>query len=79
MTKKQVLTSQQNSLKALSSPKYRGKHLVIVKNKIFTALTGQKAAKIFKEIIKKYPGEKPTITYVPKEGSLILIYLDNEN
>ena len=71
MTKKQTINSQ-NSLKALSSPKYRGKHLVIVKNKIFSAKTGQRAAEIFKEVIKKYPKEKPTITYVPQEGSLIL-------
>ena len=65
--------SKQTSLKVLSSPRYRGKHLIIVKDKIFTAKTGQEAARIFKEVIKKYPKEKPTITYVPKEGSLILV------
>lgn len=73
MAKKYTTISKQNSLKALSSPKYRGKHLVMVKNKIFTAKTGQEAAKIFREVIKEYPKEKPTITYVPKEGSLILL------
>jgi len=56
----------------LSLPKYRGKHLVIVQDKIFTATTGQEAARIFREVIKKYPEDKPTITYVPKEDSLIL-------
>lgn len=72
MAKKYTTISKQNSLKALSSSKYRGKHLVIVKNKIFAAKTGQEASKIFREVIRKYPKEKPTITYVPKEGSLIL-------
>ena len=62
------------TLKFFSSPKYKGKHLVIVKGKVFTAKTGQEASKIFKEVIKKYPQEKPTITYVPKEDALILIF-----
>ena len=63
-------------LSALSSPKYRGKHIVIVKDKIFSAQTGQAATKIFKEVVKKYPKEKPTITYVPKDGSLILFLIE---
>lgn len=73
MLKKQT----KNSVQTLSNPKYRGRHLVIVKNKIFSVKTGQEAVKIFKEIIKKYPAEKPTITYIPQEGSLILIYSNN--
>ncbi len=57
----------------LSNPRYRGKHLVIVKDKIFTALTGQEAARIFRKVTKEHPKEKPTITYVPKEEMLILV------
>ena len=72
MPKKQITTSKQNTLKALSIPKYRGKHLVMVKNKIFTAKTGHEAVRIFKEVIEKYPKEKPTIAYIPKEDMLIL-------
>lgn len=68
----QKKTASYKSLKMLSSPKYKGKHLIIVKNKVFTAKTGQEAARIFKEVIKRYPKEKPTITYVPKENMLIL-------
>lgn len=66
---KKVSTKVKNNL---SLPKYRGKHLVMVQNKIFTATTGQEAARIFREVVKKYPQDKPTITYVPNEGSLIL-------
>lgn len=64
--------SQNRILKALSNPRYKGRHLVIVKNKVFSAQTGQQAAKLFKEVTTKYPQEKPTITYVPKEETLIL-------
>lgn len=64
--------SQNQILKAISSPRYRGRHLVIIKNKVFSAQTGQQAVKLFKEVTKKYPKEKPTITYVPKEEALIL-------
>ena len=66
--------SKNKPLSALSHPKYRGQHLVIVKGKIFASRTGQKAAKVFKEVIKKYPNEKPTITYVPKGDMLILFF-----
>lgn len=69
---KNKIISQRDSLKILSATKYRGKHLVIIKNRVFAAKTGQEAAKIFKEVIKKYPKEKPTIAYVPKEEMLIL-------
>lgn len=75
--KKRITLSKRNSLEALSNPRHRGKHLVIVKNKIFTAKTGQEATRIFKEVIKKYPGEKPTIAYVPKEDMLILFCLNH--
>jgi len=56
----------------LSSPKYKGRHLVILKNEVFSAKTGKEAAGIFKQVIKKYPHEKPTLTYVPKDEALIL-------
>lgn len=65
-------TEQKESLKVFTNPLYQGKHLVMIQDKVFSAKTGSEAAKIFKKVIKKYPNEKPTITYVPKEGSLIL-------
>jgi len=70
----QTTQPKDKSLSALSSPKYRGKHLVIIKDKVFASKTGQGAAKIFKEVIQKYPEEKPTITYIPKEDMLILFF-----
>lgn len=60
-------------LHVLSHPRYRGKHVVVVRNKVFAAKTGQEAAKIFRKVVKQYPRAKPTLTYVPKEEVLILI------
>ncbi|MEK9165512.1 MAG: DUF5678 domain-containing protein [Patescibacteria group bacterium] len=76
MRQKQIFKQNKN-LSVLSSQKYKGKHIVMVKDKIFASKTGQEAAKIFKEVIKKYPKEKPTITYIPKEDTLILFFKEN--
>lgn len=55
-----------------ANPRFRGKHVVLVANKIFTAKTGQGAAKILDKVFKKYPKETPEIAYLPKSHSLIL-------
>ena len=52
--------------------KYRGKHIVLVDNKIFTAKTGEGASKILTEVRVKYPDQTPEIAYLPKAQSLIL-------
>ncbi|MDI6794375.1 MAG: DUF5678 domain-containing protein [bacterium] len=55
-----------------TDPDYRGKHIVMIAGEVFTAKTGKEASKIFDRVTKKYPGKTPTITYVPKEDTLIL-------
>ncbi len=55
-----------------TNPLYRGKHIVMIAGKIFTAKTGRDASRIFNKVTRKYPGKTPTITYVPKEDALIL-------
>lgn len=65
-------SSRHNLSRILSSPKYRGKHVVVVEGKVFSAMTGQEAVRIFKQVVRKYPQKKPTITYIPKEDMLIL-------
>ena len=57
----------------LSDPRYRGKHIVMIGGKIFAVTTGQQAAKVFDRVTKKYPKEIPTLAYIPKEDTLILI------
>lgn len=56
----------------LNNPRFRGKHVVVVAGKVFTAKTGEKASKILAEVRKKYPKETPAITYIPKADALVL-------
>lgn len=54
------------------NPRYRGKHVILVAGKIFTANTGQGASEILEKVRKKYPHQTPEIAYLPKSTSLIL-------
>lgn len=59
--------------KIFMEPRYRGKHIIMVAGKIFAAKTSEEASKIFDKVTQKYKGQSPTITYIPKEDTLILI------
>ena len=54
------------------NPRYRGKHVILVAGKIYTAKTGEGASEILKKIREKYPDVTPEIAYLPKAHSLIL-------
>ena len=56
----------------LDNPRFRGKHVVLVAGKVFTAKTGERASRILAEVREKYPKETPAITYIPKADALIL-------
>jgi len=56
----------------MSNPLYKGKHLIVIAGKVFTAKTGKEANKILDKLEKKYPNEIPAITYIPKADALIL-------
>lgn len=55
-----------------SNPKYQGKHIVAIANKVFTADTGEAANELLTKAIKKHPRSTPTITYIPKDQMLVL-------
>ena len=59
-------------IKLMGNSKYKGKHLILVAGKIFTARTGLQANKVLDRIEKKYPKETPVITYNPKADTLVL-------
>lgn len=59
-------------IKIMSNPAYKGKHVIFVAGKVFTAKTGDEANIILDMIDKKYPKEIPEITYIPKVDTLIL-------
>lgn len=56
----------------LSDQKYKGKHIVVVGEHIFTANTGEGAGKILKRVRSEYPQTTPAITYIPDADTLIL-------
>lgn len=58
--------------KVLNNPRFRGKHVVVVAGKVFTAKTGKRASKILAEARRKYPKETPAITYIPDADALVL-------
>lgn len=65
-------TKKITMLNIMSDPAYRGKHVMVVAGKVFTAKTGSEANKILDKLEKKYPKETPAITYIPKTDTLIL-------
>lgn len=58
--------------KIFQDPKLKGKHLILIAGQIFTAQTGKEAVRTFNKVTKQYPNQQPTVTYIPKEDSLIL-------
>ncbi len=61
------------SKKIYSDPKYKGRHIIIIGGKIFASKTGLTASKMLEELLKKYPRSTPTLTYIPKADTLILL------
>lgn len=51
--------------------KYRGSIVMVIGDDIYATKRAKNAQKMLKEIEKKYH-KQPLITYVPKEGALIL-------
>lgn len=59
---------------AYRNPKYQGKHIIVIGGKIHAKETGRESAKQLEKLLKRYPKETPSITYIPKADTLILIY-----
>lgn len=54
----------------LENPAYKGKHIILVAGKIFTARTGTEAIKILEKARKEHPKAIPQVAYSPKGSSL---------
>lgn len=65
-------SSKLTMVNVMSNPIYKGKHVIVVAGKVFTAETGKEANKILDMVEKKYPEKIPAMTYIPKEDTLIL-------
>ena len=53
------------------NPRYRGKHVILIAGKVYTAKTGEGAAAILKEVRRKHPNITPEVAFLPK-GHLIV-------
>ncbi|MEK7127806.1 MAG: hypothetical protein AAB838_03745 [Patescibacteria group bacterium] len=65
---KKLLTMPQ----IFKNPFYRGKHVVLVKGKAYTAKTGNLALDLLNKLEKKYPDAAPEVAFLPKAKILIL-------
>lgn len=54
------------------NPRYRGKHVILVAGRLYTAKTGEGAARILKNLEETHPNVTPEVAYLPKARSLIL-------
>jgi len=73
MVKKEKRTIKNLISKVYKNPKYKGRHIIIIGGKIYATKTGRAKTEILEKLLKKYPKEIPTITYIPAEESLILL------
>ncbi|QQG40799.1 MAG: hypothetical protein HYV37_00550 [Candidatus Levyibacteriota bacterium] len=69
-----MITHSSDIKKILQDPKLQGKHIVLIAGHLFTAKTGKEAIKIFNKATSKYPNATPTVTYIPKAESLVLLW-----
>lgn len=53
--------------------KYRGSIVMVVNDQIFATKRAKNVNKLLKEIEEKFQ-KQPLITYIPKEGTLILFF-----
>lgn len=56
-----------------ANPRYRGKWLVVIHGKVFRHPGGTAGVRKLGSLLKRYPSETPTIVYVPKAETLILV------
>ncbi len=54
------------------NPRYRGRHVILAAGRVYTAKTGEVAAKILKKLERTHPRAIPEVAYLPKARSLIL-------
>lgn len=55
-----------------NNPKYQGKHVLISEKGVYAVKTAKQASVLFDKLVRD-TGMIPTVTFVPKAQSLILI------
>lgn len=55
-----------------ANPRYRGKHLIVVEDKVFVARSAAEAPRLFDRVTRRHRQSTPTLLYIPKADALIL-------
>jgi len=55
-----------------ANPRYRGKHLIVVKGKVFVARSASDAPRLFDRVTRAHRRTTPALLYIPKADALIL-------
>lgn len=59
--------------KVYANPRYRGKRVIVIHGRAFPTSFGRQGFRQLQVLVERYPGETPTIVYVPKAETLILV------
>ena len=69
---KKTTNGHQLLQRVYANPRYRGKHLIILGNKVFVARSAAQAPRLLERVVRSHPHAKPTLVYVPQADALIL-------
>jgi len=59
-------------VRVYANPRYRGKHVIVVDDKIFVARSATDAPRLFDRVTRAHPRSVPTLVYVPQADALVL-------
>jgi hypothetical protein len=71
--RKKVATTDVLLRRVLRSSSYRGKHVILVHGKVYASSSGAEVNRLFDRIVREFPGETPTLAYIPQADSLVLL------
>ncbi len=54
------------------SRSYRGKHVILIHGRVYAAAKPSDISRLFDGVVKEFPGETPTLAYVPEADAPIL-------
>ncbi len=73
--RRQPTSSDSLLRKVLRTPSYRGRHVILVHGKIYSASSRAEMRRLFDKAAKEFPGETPLLAYIPRADALVLVLL----
>ena len=59
--------------KVLRTPSYRGKHVILVHGRVYSASSRAEMSRLFDRAVREFPDETPLLAYVPRVDALVLM------